>query len=167
MPHDFARLPIKSGSMNHPLRSHTLHIDILSPHLVDIKYILERFFPFLEVNISFNVSLDVSSELLCISPLQYLQRWSSWFFLTQPGNPSRLIPKGRKTLDLYMSRLGFRLVYLRYPQFVRLIDVDMGAGPATSGAAGEVRSYEHLLDHRPWYKNRRTFVCHIRNQETF
>ncbi|PPQ73948.1 hypothetical protein CVT26_006401 [Gymnopilus dilepis] len=37
----------------------------------------------------------------------------------------------------------------------------MGAGPATSGAAGEVRSYEHLLDHRPWYKNRRLVLLNF------
>lgn len=30
----------------------------------------------------------------------------------------------------------------------------MGSGVAVSGNAGEVRSYEHLLDPRPWYKNR-------------
>ncbi|KAF8962002.1 hexose transporter [Flammula alnicola] len=36
----------------------------------------------------------------------------------------------------------------------------MGAGPALS-SGGEVRSYEHLLDHRPWYRNRRLILLNF------
>ncbi|TFK33819.1 general substrate transporter [Crucibulum laeve] len=36
----------------------------------------------------------------------------------------------------------------------------MAGGPALS-SGGEVRSYEHLLDHRPWYKNKRLILLNF------
>ncbi|KDR69158.1 hypothetical protein GALMADRAFT_77588 [Galerina marginata CBS 339.88] len=37
----------------------------------------------------------------------------------------------------------------------------MGAGATATSAPGDVRSYEHLLDQRPWYKNRRLLLLNF------
>lgn len=79
--------------------------------------------------------------------------------------PSGLCPNSLNFINSRSQPVRSCFSLFPSPTYLPPSRVSKMGGPAVV-SVGEVRSYEHLLDHRPWYKNSRRWICPLLVRET-